>query len=89
MKTLGGRCINEYASVTTLNLGGFRAGSYGGPRRKRVRDTLHTVHTCIEVGGRIDRGRGVLNSVSYCFQCFLIFQLHLRLFYPFSLVLTL
>lgn len=43
MKTLGGRCINEYASVTTLNLGGFRAGSYGGPRRKRVRDTLHTV----------------------------------------------
>ena len=31
MKTLGGRCINEYASVTTLNLGGFRAGSYGEP----------------------------------------------------------
>lgn len=27
MKTLGGRCINEYASVTILNLGGFRAGS--------------------------------------------------------------
>lgn len=36
MKTLGGRCINEYASVTILNLGGFRAGSYGEPETERL-----------------------------------------------------
>lgn len=36
MKTLGGRCSNEYASVTILNLGGFRAGSYGEPETERL-----------------------------------------------------
>lgn len=32
MKTLGGRCSNEYASVTI----GFRAGSYGEPETERL-----------------------------------------------------